>query len=114
MAGTHDRRMWRVCGMSILARLNDLGIHMTEDGRYIATLEQLERLVHDAKKSATCAVGLSAGTGGRRAYEYLCAHGCTQQEAADAVGVSQVTLSRYIKRHGLKVVDHRRKADAQR
>ena len=92
---------------SILARLNDLGIHMTEDGRYVATLEQLERLVHDAKKSATCAVGPSAGTGARRAYEYLEREGCTQQEAAAAVGVSQVTLSRYIKRHGLKAVDRR-------
>ena len=99
---------------SILAMLNDAGIIQGADGRYLATLEQLESLIHDAKKSATCAVGPSAGNGGRRAVDYMIEHGCTQQEAADAIGVSQVTVSRYIKRYGIEVRDGRCKLDPTR
>ena len=91
--------------MSILARLNDAGIVMGADGRYLATLAQLEQLIHTAKKSAT----RSDGTGARRAYEYLVANDCTQQQAADAAGVSQAALARYIKRTGLPARDGRRK-----
>jgi hypothetical protein len=92
--------------MSILARLNDVGIVMGTDGRYLATLDQLEQLVHTAKKSAT----RSDGTGARRAYETLMSEGCTQQQAADVAGVSQAALARYIKRNGLPARDGRRKA----
>jgi len=92
--------------MNLLVMINEIGIVMSE-GRYVATEEQLEQLVTMARKAATCSKGERAQSGGRRAYEYMIEHGCTQQEAADAVDVSQATLARYIKRHRLKVPDNR-------
>lgn len=96
--------------MSILARLNDVGILMGGDGRYVATLDQLRELVRIAKKSATCSVGQDASNGARLAYTYYMENvTCTQQQAADEVGVSQAALAKYIKRHRLPKRDGRQR-----
>jgi Trp operon repressor len=75
--------------MNILILINECGISMRE-GKYIATLEQLEKLVARAKKTAR------GDTGAADAYTYLIEHDCTQREAADEYGVSQAALARYI------------------
>jgi len=92
--------------MKILSMLNEEGVCMDSDGRYIATLEQLTRLLHRARKSAT----LATGTGARDAYIWMIANDSDQVTAAAQMGISQAALSQHIKRHKLPCPDKRLKA----
>ena len=71
----------------MLAKLNEVGIVM-RDGRYVATLEQLQRLVNIAKNVTVA----------DQAYDYYMTHSINQTDAAAKFGISQPALSQYIKR----------------
>ena len=71
----------------MLAKINEAGIVM-RDGRYVATLEQLQRLVNLAKNVMVV----------DKAYEYMLEYDCTQTVAAKKFGITQPALAQYIKR----------------
>ena len=88
--------------MSILVLISECGIPMRE-GKYVASLEELEELVARAKKT------LRNDTGAADAYKYLIKHKCLQMEAAAKFNISQAALARYISAGKLPRPDARRK-----
>ena len=74
------------------------GIAM-RDGRYVATMDQLQALCNAAAREMPSDASL--------AYAYLIETGCTQVHAAKQYGISQPALAQYIKRGKLVRPDAR-------